>query len=320
MKRIRRKVKKKPVAILVCSIILIIVLSIFAYKTIKELNYRKTLEYKLLTVGYSIDEYKLLERKTNEEFMTSLLDKEYDKMYIDILKETYYLKDKINDYIEYYENNLNTKSKDVVAIVNVGADKDWYSNIKDTDLSKDNLMINNKTYKLPSDYEAEDLVEVSNWYAYGNQKLRQEAYDKFKQMFNAAKEENITIIINSAYRSYEAQEKLYNNYIRDYGKEYTEAYAARAGHSEHQTGLTVDVTTYGVADADNFDKTEVFEWLQNHAHEYGFILRYPKDKEYLTGYSYESWHYRYVGVEAATIIHDSDITFDEYYAYYIENA
>ena len=138
-------------------------------------------------------------------------------------------------------------------------------------------------------------------------------------MFNAAKKENITIIINSAYRSYKKQEELYNQYLSQYGKEYTDAYAARPGHSEHQTGLTVDVTTYG-SNGDNFDKTEAFKWLQDNAHLYGFILRYPKGKEDITGYDYESWHYRYVGVDAATTIHDNDITFDEYYAYYIENA
>ena len=69
---------------------------------------------------------------------------------------------------------------------------------------------------------------------------------------------------------------------------------------------------------DNFEQTEEFNWLQEHAHEYGFILRYPKDKEHITGYKYESWHYRYVGIETATKIHELGITFDEYYAYFLE--
>ncbi len=316
----KRKMKKKPIIVLVLSIVLLSILGIFVFKTIEELNYRKTLEYKLISNGYSKEEYQLLEKKTNEEFMTSLLDKEYDHMYLDIIKETYYIPAKVDDYINYYENNLNSKPQDVVAIVNVGADKEWYEDVKETDVSKDILMLNNKFYKLPSDFVADDLVTVKNWYAYGeNQQLREETYDAFVKMFNAAKEENITIIVNSAYRSHEEQEQVYNDYLRDFGEEYAKVYAAKAGHSEHQTGLALDVTTYG-ANSDGFDKTEAFTWLQNHAHEYGFILRYPKDKEYLTGYSYESWHYRYVGVDVATIIHDANITFDEYYAYYIENA
>lgn len=320
MKKRRRKIKKKPVLVLVCCIILIIVISIFTIKTINEVNYRKTIEYKLLNIGYSKDEITTLEKKTNDTFMNSLLDKEYDKMYLEIVNEKYFINDKINDYIEYYEKHLNSSSYDIIALINIGADKEKYTNIKNTDTSKDILMINNKYYQLSKDYVPDDLVNVKNWYSYGNNaKLREVAYNAFIEMYNAAKAQNLTIIINSSYRSYQEQEEIYNQYLSQHGQEYTDAYAARPGHSEHQTGLTMDVTTYG-ANGNNFEQTDVFKWLQDNAHLYGFILRYPKDKEYLTGYDYESWHYRYVGVEAATIIHDNNITFDEYYAYYIENV
>ncbi len=314
-----RRLKKKPILILICSIILIVVGIVFTVKTVKELNYRKTYEYKLIKIGYTKEEANQLENKTNNTFLDSLLTKEYDKVYLEIINEGYYIPSKISDYVNYYENNLNSSSYEVVEKVNAGADKEWYSDIKDTDISKDILMINNKFYKLPNDYEPADLVDVKNWYAYGNNKLRKEAYDAFISMFNAAKEQGHTIIINSAYRSYKDQEDVYNSYLRNHGQEYTDAYAARPGHSEHQTGLTVDVTTYGVGNS-SFDTTDEFSWLQDNAHQFGFILRYPEGKENITGYDYESWHYRYVGVEAATIIHDSNITFDEYYAYYIENA
>ena len=166
-----------------------------------------------------------------------------------------------------------------------------------------------KPSSIGSTYEPE-LVKVKNWYAYGDQKVIEEVYDNFIEMFDAAKKENITLIINDSYRSYEEQKETH----RYYG----DSIAARPGASEHNTGLAIDVVTYG-ADGDNFDQTEAFRWLTKHAHEYGFILRYPKDKEYLTGYDYESWHYRYVGKDVATKIHESGITFDEYYAYYIEN-
>ena len=319
MKR-RRKLKKKPVIILVCIIILITVLTIFTVKTVKEMNYRKTIEYKLLNVGYSKEEITTLSNKTNDDFMNSLLEKEYDKMYLDIVKEKYYLKDKLNDYINFYEDNLDKTSYDVVALINTGAYKEHYTNVKDSDISKNTLLINNKYYKLSETYEPTDLETVKNWYSYGsNNKLRKETYEAFINMYNSAKEEKITLIINSAYRSYKEQNQIYNDYLSKYTKEYTDSYAARPGHSEHQTGLALDIITYG-ANGDNFDKTDAFKWLNNNAHKFGFILRYPKNKEYLTGYNYESWHYRYVGVEAATIIHDSNITFDEYYAYYVENV
>lgn len=314
----KRHIKKKPVIILITTLLAIVGISIFTINMINKHNYHQTLEYKLLQVGYSMEEIDKLENKTNNEFLEYLLTVEYDKMYLDIINEKYYIKDLIKDYVKYYDDNLNDKSDRIVTLVNTGSDKEWYSNIKKTDVSKDILMINNKTYKLPDDYEPDDLVDVKNWYSYGNNpKLRKEAYDKFIEMFNKAKEENLTIIINSSYRSYKYQENLYNDYLNKNGQSETDAYAARPGHSEHQTGLTIDVTTYG-ANGDTFDKTDEFKWLQDNAHKYGFILRYPKGKEYITGYNYESWHYRYVGVEAATIIHDSNITFDEYYAYYIE--
>ena len=317
-KKRKYRLKKKPFIVLGIIIIIILGLIFYCSKKIKEANYKKTIEYKLIQVGYSKDEIKLLTDKTDEDFMNSLLTIDYDQEYLDIIKEQYYMKKHLRDYINYYEDNLRLDSKEVVTNVNIGATKPWYENIKDTDTSKDILMINNKVYKLPDKYVPSDLVTISNQHAYGNKpQLRKEAYEAFVNMFNAAKEENLTIIINSAYRSYEYQVNLYNQYLKTYGKDYTDKYAAKAGHSEHQTGLAIDVTTYR-ANADNFDKTEVFNWLQKHAYEYGFILRYPKGKEKITGYEYESWHYRYVGVEVATQVYTEDITYDEYYAYYID--
>jgi D-alanyl-D-alanine carboxypeptidase len=317
-KKRKYRIKKKPVIILIIIILLIIGLIHHCTNKMKEEKYKQTIEYKLIQVGYEKDEIELLKEKTNEDFMNSLLTVDYDQEYLEILREKYYMKSHLNDYINYYEDNLQEDSNSVVTKVNIGYIKPWYENIKETDVSKDILMINNKVYKLPDKYVPNDLVTISNRYAYGtNPQLRKEAYDAFVNMFNAAKLENLTIIINSAYRSYDYQVNLYNQYLKNYGQDYTDKYAARPGHSEHQTGLTVDVTTYG-ANADNFDKTEVFTWLQNHAHEYGFILRYPKGKEEITGYQYESWHYRYLGIETATKVHDEGITYDEYYAYYLD--
>lgn len=315
----KRRLKKKPIVILFMIFMLLIGGSIFTVNTINKIKYHKTIEYKLLQLGYTKEEIDKLSNKTNEKFMESLLEEEYDEMYFKIIDEKFYIKNKIEDYIKYYNDNLNTSSYDVVARVNVGATKEWYTDTVTTDITKDITMINNKIYKLPDDYEPDDLVNVKNWYSYGSSpKLRNEAYNSFIEMYNEAKKENLTIIINSAYRSYKYQEDLYNQYLKQYGKEYTDKYAARPGFSEHQTGLTIDVTTYG-ANGDTFDTTEEFKWLTANAHKYGYILRYPKGKEYLTGYEYESWHYRYVGVDVATSVHDNDITYDEYYAYYIEN-
>ena len=119
------------------------------------------------------------------------------------------------------------------------------------------------------------------------------------------------IIAVSTYRNYGYQKKLYKHYVKTKGKKYANVCSAKAGHSEHQTGLAVDVANSSL-DYDNFDQTNEFEWMKNNAHKYGFILRYPKDKTSITGYKYEPWHYRYVGKDIAHIIYQKKITLEEY--------
>ena len=138
-------------------------------------------------------------------------------------------------------------------------------------------------------------------------------HEKYEQMAKAARKEGLSMLAVSTYRTESYQRGLYNNKVATAGKVYADNYSARPGHSEHQTGMAIDIgSTEGV-----FEYTPEFKWLQKHAHEYGFILRYMKGKEWITGYSYEPWHYRYVGVDVAKIIHDEGITYEEYYAKYI---
>lgn len=143
-------------------------------------------------------------------------------------------------------------------------------------------------------------------------KLVKNAKTAFEKMSEDASKENLNIIAMSTYRSYNYQKKLYNKYVSIDGEKTADTYSARAGHSEHQTGLAVDVYNK-ILPYTSFEQTKEFTWMQNNAHKYGFILRYPKEKEKQTGYAYESWHYRYVGVKIATYIHKKNITYDEYY-------
>lgn len=124
-------------------------------------------------------------------------------------------------------------------------------------------------------------------------------------------------MVNSSYRSYKDQEEIYNDF-KTVSLKYADSYAARPGHSEHQTALAIDITSLEHKQAEEFNESEEYAWLKDNCHRFGFILRYPEGKEYLTGYSNESWHFRYVGIDAATTIHNENITFDEYYAYYVE--
>jgi D-alanyl-D-alanine carboxypeptidase len=118
----------------------------------------------------------------------------------------------------------------------------------------------------------------------------------------------LNIWICSGFRSYAYQQNLYNRYVARDGKAEADRYSARPGHSEHQTGLAMDVNSVG----QSFAYTSEGKWLAAHAHEYGFIIRYPKGKEDITGYMYEPWHIRYVGVEIAKEITEAGITFEEY--------
>ena len=176
-------------------------------------------------------------------------------------------------------------------------------------------MLVNKYYYLDKNYKLELITQEAK-YGKANVKLEKETYEHFKKMFEAAKKENLTLYVNSAYRSYEEQKSVFDYYEKIMGPEVLE-YAAKPGHSEHQTGLALDIFKPGTT-TKTFEKTKEFKWLQQHAHKYGFILRYPKGKENITGYDYESWHYRYVGEEIATYIWKNNITFDEYYAFFIE--
>ena len=133
-------------------------------------------------------------------------------------------------------------------------------------------------------------------------------------MFDDAKKEGLTLYVNSAYRSYNSQKEVYQEYVVSHGKDASK-YAAMPGYSEHQTGLALDIFKPGTT-TKTFENTKEAAWLAKNAHKYGFILRYPKGKENITGYAYESWHYRYVGIDIAKKIFEENITFEEYDAFY----
>ena len=189
-------------------------------------------------------------------------------------------------------------------------ESDFYKDIKYVNTSGYDFIVN-KNYKLNQDYIPNDLEKISLEYSCDNKYLRKVARINFEKMAKEAKENGFNIIAVSTYRSYDYQEKLYNNYVKEKGLYYADMASARAGHSEHQTGLAVDIADLSL-DYDNFEKTKEFTWVKNNAHKYGFILRYPKAKFHITGFKYEPWHYRYVGIPTATYIYKNNITLEEY--------
>ena len=174
----------------------------------------------------------------------------------------------------------------------------------------------NKKFKLPADYQPDDLEVINVAYANENKRLRKVAKEAFENLSEDAKKEGYIITAVSAYRDYDYQNNLYDEYVSTMGSDYADKCSARAGHSEHQTGLAVDVAGSN-GDYNLFADSKEFTWMKEHSYEYGFILRYPSGKEATTGFKYEPWHYRYVGKEVATTIYQENFTLEEYYDKYI---
>ena len=284
----------------------------------KYIDYRNSNEFKLKQIGYNETEIKDI-TKLKDDQIKAILKKKYNRLNIKFIRQKYFITNNLDRYIKYYNNHKDDKISHIVSIVNVCADEDYYDKdtVKKTDISKKELMLVNKFNYLDENYAPDDIVKVSMQFAYGDNEIKKEVYEKFRSMYNDAKKEGLYLIITSSYRDYNFQKELWDSYANQKGDEWADSVSARAGYSEHQTGYTLDIVTYN-ANMSSFEKTDEFKWLQDNAYKYGFILRYPKDKEDITGYSYESWHYRYVGKDDATKIKKLGITFDEYYAYFIE--
>lgn len=209
---------------------------------------------------------------------------------------------KYKDQIRYvWHDNLSQNKPTTAAPKKEVADysgttsKGYSLEIKNGKTYVDGLLIANKSYSLPSTYNPGGLLSECD-----------KAYDK---MDAAAAKAGYDLYISSGFRSYATQESIYNRYVANDGKANADRYSARPGYSEHQTGLAIDLN--GVSD--NFGNTATGKWVAAHCHEYGFIIRYPKGKEAQTGYMYEPWHIRYVGVEKATKIYNSGLCLEEYY-------
>jgi D-alanyl-D-alanine carboxypeptidase len=184
-------------------------------------------------------------------------------------------------------------------------DKTQYS----TNDPKSIWVVVNKKRPLPSDFTPSGLVNIYN------QKLTEQAAGELKALVTVAGQQNVPLKAISGYRSYANQTSTYNAYVKKDGQAQADTYSARPGHSEHQTGLAVDLgNTNGACDLEIcFETTGGGKWLAEHAYEYGFIIRYEKGKETLTGYQYEPWHLRYVGRELAREIHGTGQTLEQFF-------
>lgn len=195
------------------------------------------------------------------------------------------------------------------------------SNPKETvvvDNPLDMLVLVNKNHALPEGYEPNDLIAPNVRFPFTQdlpkRYMRQEAAHALEDLFKASDKAGLDLFAQSGYRSYNRQVAIFASYVEKDGQEAANKYSARPGESEHQTGLTMDVTSPDINFNlnTNFAKTEEGKWVKNHAHEYGFIIRYPEDKVNITKYQYEPWHLRYVGKEVASVIYEEGITLEMY--------
>lgn len=266
-----------------------------AYYNQYNLNINKT----ILAINNNLDKLNLKLDKTIESF----------------IKQKYYISNNLKRYLNYYKKHKNLTLKEVITRVNSNLDKTFYKDSNKADINNNELILVNKYYYLDNNYTPKNLVNVSS--KHGTGKLKKEVYEAFKLMYNDAAKNNLYLYISSPYRSYNRQNVLYNTYVKKDGESKADTYSARPGYSEHQTGLAFDLGTAENHDINEFVESKEFKWMKNNAHKYGFILRYPYGKKYITGYIYEPWHYRYVGIDAATYIYNNNITFEEYYAYFV---
>ncbi len=302
-------------------------------------KYSKTLEYVLLNNIYDelyLDEYSDINYTDNANFtkilttflplgysgkeinyILNLSDKNIEKLsnieYIDI--SNYYNisnfnVDNIDRYNDYYQIN-NYSYQDVVTYVNINLDLKAYSVTKEVSDANSLLVLVNKYNFLPNNYKPEDLVYVPG--AYGNNvPMREVIKEPFLELQKAAEEEKgIKLKPTTAFRDQNFQKTLYNNYVAKDGVDAADTYSARPGFSEHQTGLAIDLKNTLISTSTRLNDSD-YEWLKENAYKYGFIIRYPEEKIDITSYQFENWHIRYVGLEAAKIIYENNLSLEEY--------
>ena len=279
---------------------------------------------KLLNLGYSSKDINAIYEKIPNS-VSIISTSKYNKDIINIMNLSYFRIDNLKRYLDYdimevksiYDISNIKKDfnyEDVVTYVNANLDKEYYSSdnlISNEDASKIDVLVN-KYHKLDENYEPSDLTIIDSKYASGTQKLRKEAKIKFEEMASDMAKENLKIYAGSTYRSYTYQKGLYDRYVKKDGFAAAETYSARSGYSEHQLGLAVDIVNGKWDYLSENDKE--YDYLVKNSYKYGFILRYPRGSEYVTGYMFEDWHFRYLGIELATKVFNSGLTYDEYIA------
>ena len=292
-------------------------------------TYYRMTKYKTSKVVYYVDAY--YERMEDLNFLgytTSFLFKNSDLYSISTLdslitsnipyeKTKKYLAVKGAQFgdVKGYSDLESSPLKTVLKVSYPGIDSSKKNGRSYTILSpEDSLVLVKEGFSLGSDYAPSDLRKVNVPYASQPAKLRKEAADAFEKMYKAALKKDHHLVIKTSYRSYDAQKAAYNEAFSNYGSTYKLNAVSSAGYNEHQTGYSVNLTCQDVADGiyNTFEETSDYNWLEQNAYKYGFILRYPEKSSKKTGVENETDHFRYVGKDVAKEIYLKNWVFEDY--------
>ncbi len=231
----------------------------------------------------------------------------------------YYIRENEKRYLSYKLHQPSLSWEEVITFVNIGLDRPFYTDVCQITSPNQLTVLINKYRRLPRDFIPGDLEPIDDQCSEGQMLLRHQARIAFEVMCCDARKQGIELKAISSFRSYVYQQQVYYRKwtegmdIDQYQAE-RDRVSARPGHSEHQTGLTVDINDL----EQTFENTVEGRWLAANSYCYGFILRYPKGKEHITGYDYEPWHFRYLGKKLSQLVYRSGLTYDEFYTRYLE--
>ncbi|RJN31729.1 M15 family metallopeptidase [Nesterenkonia natronophila] len=205
----------------------------------------------------------------------------------------------------------------VIALAQLPQPQDLQASQASGDPDSIHVLVNRQNPLEPVDYSPDDLAEVGVRTSEPEPVyLREEAAEAAEKLFEEASDDGVSLAATSGYRSFESQARLYSARYAEHGVEPTDEFAARPGYSEHQTGLAVDVISIDNPECilgECFHETPEFDWLEDGADDFGFVIRYPEGMEDITGFAYEPWHLRYVGTETAAEVAERDLTLEEYW-------
>ena len=264
----------------------------------------------LALAGYSYEETVFLLDTLPSYRFPVLLRYSYSPAIAEYVRQPHFTDTKLERYLSYGSKQTTLTPAEVVTQVNIGLDRTFYTSVQMSKEPDSLTVLVNKYHYLSSKFVPKLVSMGSRYTAYSGASMHPEAYEWFVRMVDDAAVEGLWLHSVSAYRSYSYQNTLYTRYVSNNGKKLADTFSARAGYSEHQTGLAVDINV--ASTSAHFENTPQYHWLSENAWKYGFILRYPQDKEHITGFRFEPWHYRYVGQEAAKAIRESGLTWEEY--------